>query len=251
MCHVEKFHACLKWAEQKPRVFFIGMGDYDDLASASERMLLENKGFHDTTQKTLDVIYKDFTRKLYEELKFSKGQWIGLLEGNHYAVLKNGTTTTQYLAELLDTTYLGTSSFVRLTFEQNSEHTATSSLDLFLHHGRGGGRLAGSTINGVQKMMDIAEADIYLCGHDHQKGVKPLSRLRLNQGRGTLRLSHRKILLVRTGSFLRGYIENEESYIVDAAMPPTDLGVVKIELTPKRERREGRDWEWVDIHASV
>ena len=40
LCHTEKWLEFLDWAKNKKRCYFLGMGDYDDLASASERMNL-------------------------------------------------------------------------------------------------------------------------------------------------------------------------------------------------------------------
>jgi hypothetical protein len=82
------------------------------------------------------------------------------------------------------------------------------------------------------------------------------TRLRLKSSGHDLRLSHQKVLVARTGSFLKGYVPDKASYVADGAMNPTDLGVVKIELTPRRIR----EWEGekqtldiieVDIHASI
>ena len=117
--------------------------------------------------------------------------------------------------------------------------------------------MLGGSVNSVQHMSEIAEADIYLSGHDHKKWLALKSKLTLTDGCGVLRLKHKKILLGRTGSFLKGYEPNEESYVAKAGMTPTDLGVIKIELTPKREQgpkekdRRREDRVYIDIHGSV
>lgn len=251
LCDVERWHEFCSWAQNKKPAYFVGMGDYDDLASTSERELLSSKKFHESTIKTLDTLYKKHTKVLAEELSFCRGRLIGLIGGNHYADLSSGINTDMLLADYLGATFLGVASFVRLSFVPKKRGNMRRSLDLFLHHGKGSGRLAGGTINSVEKMMDIAEADIYICGHDHQKGVRPVEKLRLLGGKGSLRLSKRKILLARSGSFLKGYVPGEASYIVDSAARPTELGVTKIEITPRRIRGGGKDDFEFDIHASV
>jgi hypothetical protein len=151
----------------------------------------------------------------------------------------------------LNTKFLGVAAFIRLSLSENNKRNSRFSIDIFAHHGKSSGQLAGATINSVEKMMNIAEADIFLSGHDHQKGVRPIEKLTLSEGNGGLRLSKRKIMLGRTGSFLKGYMEGHASYIVDMAARPTELGVIKIEITPRRIRKEGQDYVEMDIHASV
>jgi hypothetical protein len=255
MCHEEKWKEFLGWAKGKKNAYFLGMGDYDDLASASERLLLQDPKLHESTRKTLDIFYKKSTEKLAKELSFMNGRLIGILGGNHYSVLMNsGITTDQYLADLLCAKYLGCNTFIKLGFSMTGKHNATMSLDIWAHHGKGASRLKGGSINRVQYMAECAEADIYLMGHDHSKGCMPMSRLYLASPTGlgtTPILHHRKMLLGRTGSFLRGYVENEVSYVADGAMNPTDLGVIKIEMTPKRDQAGDGDRIWIDLHASV
>jgi hypothetical protein len=247
MCHEDKWLEFVDWAKTKKRAYFLGMGDYDDMASTSERAILTDKKLHDSSLQTLERLYMTHTERFAKELKFMNGRMIGLLEGNHYAEFQNGTTSTQKLAELLDCKYLGVSSFIRLSFPYEGKRT---SIDIWAHHGKGAARLIGGSLNKVQQMGESAEADIYLMGHDHKKTVGLVTKLTLDAGGGKLKLHHRKQLYARTGSFLKGYEDDKVSYVADAAMSPTDLGVVKIELTPRRERKDG-DSYYIDIHASI
>jgi len=247
MCHEEKFLEFLDWAKGKKRAYFLGMGDYDDMASTSERAILTDKKLHDSSLQTLEKLYLSHTSKFAKELKFMKGKIIGLLEGNHYAEFQNGTTSTQKLAEMLECRYLGVSSFIRLSFRYAK---MKSSIDIWAHHGKGASRLIGGSLNKVQQMGEAAEADIYLMGHDHKKTVGLVTKLVLKSGRGELKLHHKKQLYARIGSFLKGYENDKVSYVADAALSPTDLGVVKIELTPRRPRKN-TDSLYVDIHASI
>lgn len=248
MCHVDKWLEFLDWARTKKRAYFLGMGDYDDLASASERRILLNKDLHDSSLRTLEKLYLYHTNKLYKEIKFMEGRIIGLLEGNHYGEFSNQTTTTQKLAELLKCRYLGVSTFIRITFSNSSRR---ASVDIWAHHGKGASRLIGGSLNRVQQMGESAEADIYLMGHDHKKSVGLVTKLALKSGGGYLNLHHKKQLYARTGSFLKGYEDEKVSYVADMALSPTDLGVVKIELTPRRNTKNNKDEFYIDIHTSI
>lgn len=253
LCHVEKWKEFLVWAKKKKNCHFIGMGDYFDLASTSERPSFNNPTLHNDTIHTLEDVYTDMVEDFAKEIGFMKGRLIGLVEGNHYAVFSSGITTTQLLCQKLGCKYLGVSSFIKLILRYDKLHS--HAVDMWAHHGLGGGRTSGASINKLEQMIKMAEAQIYLMGHDHRKQVSLVSKLALSDSKSGLRLHNKKILLGRTGSFLRGYVDGKASYVADGAYPPTDLGVIKIELTPRRSsqkinkvRVEDRQ---VDIHASL
>jgi hypothetical protein len=258
LCSLSHWKEFLRWAAKKPRAFFLGMGDYDDMASASERSILCDDRLHESTVDTLEETYLKATEKLAKEIEPFRGKLIGLLEGNHFGTFQNGTTTTQKLCELMGCKYLGVSSFIRLSFAQKTggSHNTTCSVDVWAHHGVGASRLVGGSLNRVEQMLDSADCDIALMGHDHKKAVGDVIRLKLTGGNGSLRVTSRKVVFGRTGSFLRGYVDGKRSYVADCAMKPLDVGVIKIEMTPRREdtepRSEGRaERVWIDLHASI
>lgn len=254
LCHNEKwFDWCREMSRQK-NTWFIGMGDYCDLASTSERDILMNRHIHDSTKETLDNLYRSYVNTLVKEISFMKGRLIGLIEGNHYSELTSGITTTQLMCEKLGCEYLGVSTFIMLLLKKDIHHTHR--LDLWAHHGQSSGRTTGSSINKVEQMLDIAEADIYLSGHDHKKHVAMKSRLTLSDSKRGISLESRKIVMARTGSFLKGYEKNKKSYVADAGYSPSDLGTIAIKITPQRETKKNRkntrdDRRWLDLQASL
>lgn len=252
MHHAEKWAEYLEWAKTKPRSYFLGMGDFDDLASTSERLVLGDASLHDSTIKTLEELYLNNVKKFCKDIEFMKGRLIGLMGGNHYGVFSNGMTTDQKMCEILKCKYLGVNTFIRLSFIKKGNKSQRMSVDIFAHHGRGSGRTVGASLNPVHAMGNIAEADIYLMGDNHQKDLAHKEKLKLVTSRVEgVSLTHRKQLFARTGSYLKGYEENTQSYVVDALLPPSDLGSIKIELTPQRIRKNGEDALEMDIHASV
>lgn len=253
-CHVDKYLEFLEWAKKKPRCYFLGMGDYDDFASTSERYGLAQARLHDTSLRYLDEIAKKRTMDFSKEVSFMKDNLIGMLEGNHHFKFSSGITSTQMICETLKTKYLGISSFIKIIFEHRKSNKAMS-LDIWAHHGTGGGKRTSSSVNSVDDMQRNAEADIFLMGHDHKKWVAYQRKLRLIGGKGNLYIRERKILLGRTGSFQLGYVPGKSNYVSSGGMTPTDLGVLKIELTPRRKQfREFGDRKEeleVDIHCSI
>lgn len=249
-CAEDQWLEYLDWAKTKERAYFLGMGDYDDLASNSERAGLLAAKLHDSTKRSLDDYALERTNKFIEEISFMKGRLIGMIEGNHHYLFASGITSTQKMCEALGTQYLGISSFIRLVFKRPGHSTGRACLDIFAHHGKGGGTF-GSSMNSVEKMDRVAEADIYLMGDDHKKWTVLKTRMKLKDGNGHLRLHHRKILLARTGSFQLGYVPGQANFVSSFNLSPTDLGVVKIELTPRRDKRMNGDSFYIDIHASI
>ena len=250
LCDVAKWHSFLDQCRaDKEDTYYLGMGDYDDLASASEREVLSSSKLHDSTRRTLEDFASDKGKALAKELAFMRGRVIGLIGGNHYFQFESGINSDQRLAEALQTRFLGVSSFIRVVLDDGHNHSAA--VDIWAHHGKGAARLIGGSLNRVAQMRECAEADIYIMGHDHRRGAVPSgSKLHLTDHGGSLGLRYKKQWLVRSGSFLRGYVDGERSYIADAAMNPTDLGAVRLELTLKRNATRTPDEHiTVDVHC--
>lgn len=250
MCAEEKWLETLEWGKKKERCYWLGMGDYLDLISASERKVIEDKSLHDSTSQTLDKMVRKMVKDFSDEISFMKGRLIGLVEGNHFWQYPSGITSTQNMCDALDTKYLGTSALIRINFTQK-RRKCTRSLDIIVHHGRGSSRVSGGGLKPVQTLADMCQCDIALMGDDHKKELAFNQKLCLTQGNGVLNLRSKTILIARTGSFLKGWVPGERSYVVDSQYTPTDLGLIKIEITPKRQQINGSDLVDLDIHASI
>jgi len=225
--------------------------DYLDSFSASERIIFANPVIHESTAKRLEQEARDIISILANEVKFMKDRTIGLLSGNHFIQYANGQTGDMLLAARLNASFLGVCSAIRLTFVDSTRggHHHVS-VDIFAHHGKGSGTTAGGRLNSVEKLSQIADADIYLMGDNHARGVIPLGeKLRIIESNGEISLRSRKSWIGRTGSFLRAYVHGESSYVVDRAFQPASLGWVEFILTPRRIKEGGTDRLTVDIEA--
>ena len=158
-------HSDSKWQEDlayfrsQKNAYFLGMGDYLDSTSTTERECLGSisKSMHDTFRKDIQALQLAKIEMIADELKFAKGRIIGLVNGNHYFEFQSGINGDQKLAELLNTKYLGVCSLIRLYFVANGRQHA---IDLFVHHGMGAARLIGGSVNRVGQMFEGVEADI-------------------------------------------------------------------------------------------
>ena len=238
------------WTDWKNRyskrqnAFFIGMGDYSDLLAASERMALLHGKFHASTRSTLDEKMQTIVDADSEELGFMRNRLVGLIEGNHYYEFQDGTTSTQRMCRNLKCRYLGVSAFIRLGFRRS---TSWTSIAVWAHHGKGASRLMGGSLNRVEQMAEAADADIYMMGHDHKAVTGKTCKLQLVSHHSKLRLTHRTQLMIRTGSFLNGYVDGKNSYVADAALKPTNLGAPQIRIVPKRRAVDGVE----DVHIEM
>lgn len=245
----EKWKEFLEWAKQQENALFLGMGDYLDSYSTSERRIIYSHDLHESTAEREQDETKKRIQSLAGELSFMKGRLIGLLGGNHYPVLAGGITGDNYLANLLGTEYLGACSAIKLSFQRSGRNRG-SSVDLFAHHGRGAGQTAGGKFNAVERLSTVCEADIFLMGDNHARGAIPLGdKLRIVTHGDGVCLRTRQSWIGRTGSFLKAYQPGRSSYVVDSALQPSSLGWISFMLTPRRSQQGGHDNEWVDIRS--
>jgi hypothetical protein len=135
-------HANTKWQEDlslfrsQKDAYFLGMGDYLDSTSTTERECLGHisKQMHDTFRKDIQALQQAKIDMIADELSSMKGRLIGLINGNHFFEFQSGINSDQKLADALGCKYLGVCSLMRLYFSVAGRQSA---LDIFAHHGMG------------------------------------------------------------------------------------------------------------------
>jgi hypothetical protein len=230
---------------------YIEMGDPNEFASSAERLILSNPKLHESMKKKFEKDADHNTRKFVSGISFMRGKMLGVMEGNHRWDFQDGTTSDQRIAEALDSKFLGSLCCIRLAITQMDR---TVNVDIVAHHGISGGNSAGATLNQLNKLRGIFPvADIYMMGHSHDRGIWPKSTLILhNSGRrGKMILKQKRQLLCRTGSFLCGYVDGEESYVADRLYQPCELGTIKLDVRLKRDRSNEEDSTTADIHGYI
>lgn len=265
----ERFRDHIKWGVDQG-AYFLGMGEYFDFTSGSQRAILG--GMRLSQKEVIDGMVKEKVEEFAELIAFSKGRWLGLLEGHHYHEYVNGITTDQHLCQLLECPFLGTSTLydLRLMWEKRNTNGQGATVTIYAHHGIGGGKKQGSHLHRVEDLIGMIEADIYLMGHSHSKVNAPIDRLYRTQSGY---LYHRTKLVARTGAFLRGYAatepkslttpaqESRGTYVESAAYVPSALGGlvislgfkdVKIPMGVNEKGQRKRSQIYIpDIHYSV
>jgi hypothetical protein len=236
---VEHMEVCL----DSPTPLFVGMGDYIDFASPSNRMRLEQSQLYDTAKKVIRDATKGLVDDLYHRLlKPTKGKWAGLVEGHHHhqAVvgrLKDGSEVYQdsdvYLSKLLDARYLEEFGIVKLMFPGGGTFT------MVVIHGSGNSVFPWGPLNKLYRIAPNFHADLLLMGHQTKIAKGGFDRV-IFPDEGPDRLEHMNIKLVGTGGWTKGYVNGRRTYISQAALNPVTLGQPMIHLRPRFRKVAGR-----------
>src|SRR5437867_2064911 len=235
-----RFARLIDWIQRQQRdgvkVGIIGMGDYVDQGSTSERAALRSMALHDSTRNALNDAVRGYVGKFADLMAPVSKSIIGLLTGHHNFSLPEGSVDN-VLCKMLGCDWLGNGTAqVRLLFPHDLK------LDVAAAHGNSSAQTSGGRVNARAKYADtFPGAHLVLVGHDVAKFAYPLSGLDFDSG--TV-----KRYLVGTGSFQQGYMETPHAgYAELAGLRPADMGVAIINIAI--EQRFGV-WR-VDYHVSV
>lgn len=232
---------CLK----HPNPLFVGMGDYIDFASPSNREAFRTSRLYDTARRVIDDKALDLTVEAYKLiLEPTKGKWLGLLSGHHYFPLQTGGNTDMKLAEMLDAPYLGNCALIQIMFR---EPTHRFPLRVWAHHGCGGSVFPHGPLVKLYRVAPHWDADVFLMGHQPKKAVGEFDYIEpIFPSRGEPRLAHRTRHLVGTGGWAKGYQEGDKegTYVEKGMMGPVSLGQPLVHVRPSRRRQGGSGiWE--------
>ena len=232
----------------KNNAWYIGMGDFIDMESPSNRKKLRESGFYDSVVDAIDAKAEELEEELQKILKPTVGRWLGLLEGHHYHVHQDGTTTDQRMANFLKAPFLGTCAYINLTFKPNNKSHGRPKVLIWAHHGRSGGKLLSSPLNQLEHVVRGFDADIYLLGHHHKAVAGKLARMYAQFNTTVGYLKNKEMIIACTGSFLKGFVEGVKRdgrpgglYPEAAMMNPLALGVIKLWIRPTYRKLLGQE----------
>lgn len=242
--------------------WFIGMGDFVDFLSPSNRSRLKMAGLYDTAEQVIDDAATTLEDEILEVLKPTKGRWIGLLQGHHYYVHLDGTTSDTRFARALNTAFLGDCALIRLTFRGDDKQSTV--FKMWVHHGHGGsGVLPTAGLNKLyHQKVRYPDVRLFLMGHVPQLGHVKTDGLDVTN-KGTPQLRHVDTCYAMTGGFSRSYQQGSHfagraqgGYAEKRMMPPAVLGGGVITLTPETITTSGAGgarhttYSHIDIKAS-
>ena len=232
----------------KNNAWYIGMGDFIDMESPSNRKKLRESGFYDSVVDAIDAKAEELEEEIQKILKPTVGRWLGLLEGHHYHIHQDGTTSDQRFASFLKAPFLGTCAYINLTFKPNNKSHGRPKVLIWAHHGRSGGKLLSSPLNQLAHVVRGFDADIYLLGHHHKAVAGKLARMYAQFNTTVGYLKNKEMIIACTGSFLKGFMEGVKRdgrpgglYPEAAMMNPLALGVIKLWIRPTYKKLLGQE----------
>lgn len=235
--------------------YFIGTGDILDVLSPSNRERFMKAGLYDTAQKFFDDAVTTLEKECLEILLPTIGRWIGLVQGHHYYVHLDGSTTDTRFAEWLGCPFLGTCALVRLHFKDTKMKRA-SSITMWIHHGVGGSGVLPTAIYNklYHQKIRYPNARIFMMGHVPQLGHVKLAGLDVEGQPGNPHLVHEDTSLVACGGWSRSYQQGstfggraQGGYAEVGMMPPAVLGGSIIHITPQRVRSHGKEVAHLEV----
>ena len=242
-CQLDLLDKHIKRWNKKKNVCYIGMGDYVDVMSPSNRdkWLSVQAGMYETPKAAMDFGVANFQQQVENILAPTKGKWVGLLTGHHNYPYQDGTTVDTRLAEFLKAPYLGHSTLAHMQF-RSKDNKRNVTFKLYAHHGQGMGTTLEASIRTLRnRVVPYWFAHVYLIGHYHQvvSASVPWINTRVKStGEIVWESVDRK--LVTTGSYLTGHTANSKdatgmaagAYPEEKLLPPNVLGGPVLFLRP-------------------
>jgi len=234
-------------ALKQPGILFVGMGDYIDFASPSNRDALRQARLYDTARKVIANATTDLVDDLHARLLLgTRSKWAGLVNGHHHHPARTGEyvdadgvshdryeDSDVYLARLLNAPFLDEFGIVKLRWP-NTDGGSAHGVNVLVFHGSGSSVFPWGPLNKLYRISPGWNADIILMGHQTKiaKGsydwIDPVD----DEKNGD-RLDHRTRHLIGTGGWSRGYIEGRQTYISRDALNPVALGQPLIHIRPR------------------
>ncbi len=231
-----------KIAEEMERgAYFIGMGDFIDFLSPSNRQRLRAAALYDTAEDVIDEKAMELTHEIFDlALKPTVGRWLGLVEGHHFAALKTGDTTDMRLCEMLKAPFLGTCGLIRINFTRG---TSRMGVTLWVHHGHGNGQTLYYPLARLANFSASQEGvDAFAIGHTTKMGHVLQNRMGYHWGATKGKAYHRTIHLIGTGGYSRAYVEGAKQgrvprggYAEQQMLPPAVIGSPTLIVRPVRD----------------
>lgn len=232
----------VKEIADNPNAYWIGGGDLLDAIKPQDSKRYDVDTMPDwmlegdalTTREKLNDLLLQQLNRLCEILEPIKFKCIGCLEGNHeFSIRKYYNENIQKaICNRLDCKNLTDEAVIRLRFKRSH---ASATVIIYLRHGYGGGRTAGTEPMKLARMMAEWEmADICLTGHTHTFCVappKPVLEIPRTK-KLPKELTQRYRFAANWGCWLYSHPAGPSSYASRACYPARPMFTVKAIIKP-------------------
>jgi predicted phosphodiesterase len=222
LCDWKKVVGTLKYIEDTPNTYMIGMGDYGDFAMK----MSHGPSIYEATlnpQQQYEAILNAFKPIA------KKGKILGMISGNHDDWIKDfaGLDIVRNLSRELNTAYLASGATVYI-YVNDKRYV------LNVRHGVGSAKEPHTKLASIYRQTRNLFADIFLMGHTHSLQVSKSTYVYEGITKKTYR--------ILTGAFLNW----NQSYAMEFGLTPEPTGVAKISLFDRKNTPYSSD-----IHVSL
>lgn len=244
-CAVNEFEEYVREAADDPFGRVLGIGDYIDGVSPSNRkLLLANfvRGeLYDTARDALDSYARDKIEAFKQLVAPTRKQWDAVLSGHHFWEygLKAGDArrnTDTDLAHYVNAPYGEAGELGAITYVfPGKGKMPESHLRVLFTHGQGGGSGSfASPLNQLEKLSRGFPAEVFIIAHHHKLVAARIVKLNENLAEPT-QLEASNGLIVCAGSWLRGYMPDMVTYAEEGLMPPLATGAPIIHVVRRKD----------------
>lgn len=248
-CAEHQLEEDLKKVEADPFAFWFGGGDYCDFIGYSDKRFDPDAVAPWVSVKDLGKLGEKGMARVKKLFWPIRHKCMGLLMGNHekkYALKTeheglHGWLCTELGARNLQYSALFDLHFVRdpqqetprIQLEAHKGFSSTS-FRIYAHHGCGYAQTPGGKLNKLIQFMQSFEADLYFCGHVHDRVGRREPTLGADADCTKL-VAHTRLGVI-AGSYLKTYAQGVTTYGEQKGYRPVSLGAAVVTICP--EKRE-------------
>lgn len=241
-----------KSVAEKRNAYWIGGGDYFESIKPSDVKRFDMtvlpdwmfEGDAQTVRARMKDILQQQVDRFTDIMDCIKTRCLGLIEGNHeFSIMKfhNQDVMTQ-LCNKLGAEYLTDEALIRLKFKHKD---LSRVVFLYIQHGHGGGRAAGSEPNHLDQLAKEWEAaDIVLRGHSHTPCISPPKPVLYVPASGVLpnELLCKYRYAANWGTYKLSHACGASTYESRAAYPARAMQTCKVVIRPfARSFKNGKE----------
>jgi hypothetical protein len=207
--------------------YFLGMGDYMDLMSPSNRSRYKQSGLYGSTRRSIEErTAVPIMQEAYEILQpYMEGRTLALCQGHHWMALEFGMIDSigfpHYHTDTWLAAMLGCKNFVEGAAIVKFEFPSGRIYKVHITHGEGNGSTMVYGLNKLGRQSKSWEGiDCFAMGHTHKVGFA--AEVSIYEEDGQLRARQKPLLT--SGAFMRSYLVGEINYPEEKQLGALALG---------------------------
>jgi len=224
-CAEDKIRAKVRQIANDPFAYWVGMGDYTDCITPSDKRWDESgiAKWIDDKQNIMEL-QRQWCVKLFEPIK---DKCLGLIEGNHEVKIRveHHTNILKNVCDDLGVTPLGYSCFLDIDFVRKPRQIGNNVTRFRgrLTHGAGCAQTDGAITNRLKKALKDFDADFYAHAHLHRIKCEHSDPILTVNKSG--KITHKLRCAAMTGCWFKTYEQGvSPSYGEIRDLPPSAIG---------------------------